>query len=188
MQLVDHAQGVGLRTGDHARGEEQVKRPGVADETGQQPGQPLLGDQPTAREAGAELGLAGGEAQVAGEREDQPDAGAGAVDDADHRLGDGAGDQELPARHLDLVAVAEPAEDLQVGAGAEAAPRPGEQDDPDLVVVRGLVQPGREALLHRRVHGVEPVGTVEGDDADAVLDGEGDRLGGGCGESRAGHV
>ncbi len=59
----------------------------------------------------------------------------------------------------------------EVGAGAEAAAGPGDDHRLHFIVGVGGVEGGDHVGHHARGEGVQPIGPVEGDGRDAVLDG-----------------
>src|SRR5579884_3910156 len=87
----------------------------------------------------AELGPLAGDDEVAPGDEGQPVAEAGPVHRGDHRLEDlpaaleGVEGGLLPERAGELAG--RPAAVLQVGAGAEGSPRPGDDGDPGVLLV-----------------------------------------------------
>src|SRR5204863_9632661 len=106
--------------------QEQVQRPGGPYEPREDPGDAVLGDQAATGEGGGDLRALGGEPDVAHERLDQADAGDRAVDRRDDRLRNRQWERlRAPVTTAcgGLQAVlADRAQLIHVGAGAEAAP------------------------------------------------------------------
>src|SRR5262249_56026683 len=83
---VHQRRGLGRGGEQDTAGEQQVERSRRSEQPRQDPGDAVLGHQAAAGEGGGELGLLGGEAQVAHQRLDQANARARAVDRGQDRL------------------------------------------------------------------------------------------------------
>ena len=181
---VDQAHLARLPGADLAGREQQVRRPGDADEARQEPAYAVLGHQSSPGEGGGEDGGVRSEADVGVEGDDEAEAGAGAIDGGDDRLGRGRkvgiglGETGVGARRRRLFprdsvspARLDALQPLHVGAGAEASSGAGEHDHPHRFVVDGRLHCGLHLGLHGSGPRVEAVGPVEGDHRDAVLRG-----------------
>ena len=195
----DEADAVRLLGVDDATGEHELLGPGGADDAGEEPARAdVAGAEPDADEGGVEPRLGGGEADVAAQDEGEPASAGGTVDRCDDRLaeapelGDERGDLLLDGEALLDPATAVSgrrglAVAAEVEAGAEPAPCAGEDDHPAVGVASRFVERVVEGRDEAGVHGVEPVGPVEGDRRDArrvagfEQDGRFGRGGHGCG-------
>jgi hypothetical protein len=170
---VGEPDALGLRGVDVAAGEDDVRSARRPDEARQEVRHAGVGAQPAAHVAGRHRGARGDEAQVAGERQPEARAGRGSVDGGDHRLL-AVAHREHPAPHPGQRVEAPDARALvghrrlgEVEPRAEAAPRAGDHDDAHVVVAPERVERRRQLLGQPGIHGVEPLGAVEGERAHA---------------------
>ena len=135
-------------------------------------------DRPMRTKATLNLALRGRDADVAAEGEGEPAAGGRAVHRGDHRLREAPQPRDqrgdvLLRRHAGLhptqaLAARWGAVAGEVEPGAEPAAGAGEDDRSARPVAAGVVQRLVELLDELRGHRVQAVGTVEGQQADAV--------------------
>ena len=148
-----------------------------------------LGGQPNSYEPEGQPGALGRYTHVAGQRTGQSLADCDAVYGGDDRLG--CLDHLVPGVFrlgddiVGALAVAPRLEASDVGACAEAYAGAGPHDGSDRVVSVPLGYLLTDLVVHLRVHGVEPVGPVHGDEADAALHLGQDRFVGHLGTPRA---
>jgi hypothetical protein len=110
---------------------------------------------------------AGGDDEVARQRDLQAARDREALDRGDERLVGRALGEASEAAALDVGALAAD-ERLEVHAGREVAAGAGEDPHLELGLAVELLQAGRDALGEREVDGVASVGPVQRDDEDAV--------------------
>src|SRR5512133_2899919 len=166
-QTVDQPQLVGALGRDRVAGQRQLHRDAVGD-AARQAQERARGRDERALELGdPELGLAGRDDEVAGERDLEPAGHREALDRSDQRLARAALDDAGEAAVADPRALAGD-EGLEVHARAEA--RAGALDDADREVAVGveLVERRRHPFGQRQVDRVARFGTVERDEQDAV--------------------
>ena len=157
-----------LRCGEPPAGREPLEGPRGTEQPAGEPRPAGVGHEADADERGNEARLVRGDPHVAGEREREPRAGRGAVDDGEHRLLEPADRQ-----HLLVEPVTEALGDvaraglklLQVLADAETAPGAGEHDRADRRVA-SLLERGGERSLGGAVQRVQNVRSVERDRED----------------------
>ena len=159
--------GVDVATGDH-----DLERPRRADRTWEEVAHPQLGGREAVLYPGrAEVRQVRGDADVGGEAEAEAAADGRAVDGADHRLRhppqgehDVVEDPHGPSRDTrsrEAVDVGDRSRVLEVGARAEAASRPREDHDSDVVVLAHLLQRLAQGDHHVEGHGVHALGPVQ---------------------------
>ena len=148
-------------------GQRQLHRDAVGDAARQAQERAAGRDERALDLGDAELGLAGGDDEVAGQRDLEPAGDGEALDRRDERLARGAlGDAREPAvAHPRALAAHE---GLEIHAGAEA--RAGAGDDADRKVALGveLVERRRHPFGQRQVDRVARVRAVERDEQHAV--------------------
>ena len=147
----------------------------------------MLGDQAALRKGRGEDRRVGGDADVGIEREHHAEPGARAVDRPDDRLrhrreigillleirgGVRVEGGRLGPRGPRLGAVArlDTGQGVHVGPGAKAAAGARQHDHPHLIVIARRPHGQPHVPVHLAAPGVQPVGPVEGDEGDAVLD------------------
>jgi hypothetical protein len=150
----------------------RLERAGRADGAREQVADPELGRrQPVVDARGAEVRALRRQPDVGGNRQAEAAADRGAVDGRDNRL------MHPPQRHDHVVEelhralrdgrarqagdVRDRPRVLEVGAGAEAVPRPREDDDPRVVVEAHLLERVPQRDHHVEGHGVHALGPVQ---------------------------
>jgi hypothetical protein len=183
----------GLVGHDDAAGEDQLQRLADAHQLGQVPRAARFGQEAGRHRDLAELGLVGRDAEIAKRANLKPDADGGAVDGGD---GDRLQVLELLERALQhlvaeiveeimgefLVGPEIPHVEIGIGAGAkrigfgleiaarrEPPPRTGDDHYLDIGIVADLVAQDVELDPHADVDGVQRLGPVQRDQADALL-------------------
>ena len=96
--LVDQADAERFLRGKYSRRKQDLERVRMSDDSGQQPGETVFGDQAAPREGRPELRLFGGESQIAEHRDDESETHSRSVDRADNRLWDGREIGVLPLK------------------------------------------------------------------------------------------
>ena len=147
----------------------------MAHEAGKQPRDTVLGRQAAAGEGNGHLGALGGEAKVAGDGLDEPDAGGGTVDGCDNGLGDladvdvraggslaGDGAGSAAGRCL--------AERLHVETRAEGLADAAHDNDAYVGVHRRSAQGLEVGVLEVEAPAVVALGTVPLEEQDTLLE------------------
>ena len=165
----------GLGAEHDAAREEQVHRGRRPGEPGQDPCDPVLGNEPAASEGRRHLRVIGDEADVAHQRENEPDPGDRPVHRGDDRLGDRRRERLRAVVFTALRAVdvagAERLQVLHVGPRAETAPRAGDDDRPHLGVGRAFFEQVEVRAAQLGRPRVQAIGTVESQYGDSAFDG-----------------
>ncbi len=166
--LGDEAERERLVGGDAPPAHDDVLRTPEPDETCEPLRAARAGDHPDRHLRESELEVVGGEPEVAGERELEPDAEAVAVKRRDHRL-------RAALRRRDVVGEARdvPGRPLQepgdVAAGGERLAGAGQHDEADGVVAVELLEDAAELVARVHRDAVELARDVERDRRDAAL-------------------
>src|SRR6188472_51374 len=170
-EAVDYAEPQRLLGQEGPSGKQQVECRRGARQAWQHPGETVLGDQAASGEGRRQLRAARREADVAHHRDYEAEAGAGAVDRGDHRLAKRSRQAlrawvglRLGAALLDFPEI------VEVGAGAEAAAGPGEDDRSHAWVRIGFLEAIEVGAAELGRPGVESLGSVQRDSRHAVLD------------------
>lgn len=189
--LGDEAHVFGFLGVDEAGGEEEVHGVVLADDSGEEPGDSVFGDEASLGEGGAEACGITGESDVAVEGVDHAEAYGGSVDGAEdglfHAHEEGVLLAEIGAEvfvELDFAELGgvdvfegfvsvsgKTGEEAHVGSGTESSVTcAGEDDDADGGVFFGVGEGGVVFDVHLGGPGVEVVGSVEGDGGDPFAD------------------
>jgi hypothetical protein len=166
----------------------QAHRARRADQARQHPGAAGIRDQAQLAEGFDEAGGLRGQHDVAGQRQVGAGAGGHAVHRADHRHRQGAQGRDQRRieffdrfAEVDAFAARLHGAVVQVLAGAEAAAGAGQHQHAHGFVGLQLVQGVADFAVHGLGEAVQAVRAVEGEDGDAVFDGEFDGfVGHGC--------
>ena len=158
------AQLSGFVAEDQAARQQQVGGRLEADDPGQQGVRSQLADEAEADERELDLGLGRDVSHVGGQRQRGADTDGMSVDGGD----DGFGEVPRERRRLGSLGGVEGGGFGEVEPGAEGTAGAGEHDRPDVVVVLGAVERGRQVDGHQRRPAVELLGTIEGDRRHAI--------------------
>lgn len=157
-----------LRGRDAAAAHDQVLRAPEPDQARDPLGAAAAGDHAERHLREAELEVVGGDAEVACQRELEPDAERIAVQARDHRLRAALGRGDVPREARQVVRGAlEEARD--VAARRERGSGAAEHDHAHALVLPELVEGGRELLARRHGDPVQLVGHVERDPREPAL-------------------
>ena len=129
---------------------------------------PLPGIIPSFTSGSAELDVVGGDAEVARERELEPDAEGIAAQPRDHRLRAALRRGDVPGQPRQLLGLASQ-EAGDVAAGGERRARAGQDDEADGVVGAELLEHAGELVAREHRDAVQLVGDVERDRRDAAV-------------------
>src|SRR5438067_808303 len=170
--------GEGLLDVEHAARIRPFCRLADADDPRQEPRRSRLGHQPPTSEHEPEAGALRCQSDVHWQRHRCPDADRRTVHRGDHGLRAPEDAQRHQSTFVTVLAVAleqfgvveRPASFAEVGAGTEAPPSAGHDDDAHVVVGVGSIEGVQQLFVHPVRERVESVGTLEGDRQDAVGD------------------
>ena len=166
--LADEAERERLVRGDSTPAHDRVLRPPEADQACQPLRAAAAGDHPEPHLRERELDVVGGEPEVAGERQLEPDAEGVAAQLCDHGLGTALGRGDVPgeARERLGLGLEEPGD---VPARAEGAARTREDDEADAFVLSELVERASELVARLHRDAIQLPGYIERDRRDAAL-------------------
>ena len=174
VDTLDEADAFGLSRVQWPAAEEDLRGALAADHAGKQPGDAVLRHQAEAAERRDEARGRRGEAHVTGEGNDESESRSRAI----HRHDDGdphvecSGGEVIPRclRDEPLEGLGSLGQDGEIRSRAEAAPRARDDSDPNAWVSVCLSQGSRVGRTHVGGEGVEPLGSVQCDERDAVTD------------------